>query len=55
MIRKRDLLAYCDSLSEDVARLEEVVYKLKIEVANLKNKKTIDGIKRKVGRPKKNQ
>lgn len=45
MIRKRDLLAYCDSLAEDLSQLEETVYRLKIEISNLREKKTQSVVK----------
>ena len=46
MIRKRDLLAYCDQLAEDVEMLEVMVYHLQAEVAGFYQKKNIDCVKR---------
>lgn len=46
MVTKRYLLEYCDSLSEELAELEGTVYKLKVEMANLHEKKHINPVKK---------
>lgn len=46
MIKKKDLLAYCDQLADDVETLEIMVYHLQAEVAGFYGKKNIDCVKR---------
>ena len=48
MVSKKFLLEYCDSISEELAELEGTVYKLKVELANLHEKKNINSIKKNV-------
>lgn len=55
MVTKRQLLEYCDCLADDIAELAGTVHKLQVEVALLREQKSLDTVKRKVGRPKKNQ
>lgn len=48
MVSKKFLLEYCDSISEELAELEGTVYKLKVELANLREKKNINPAKKNV-------
>lgn len=46
MIRKRDLLEYCDLIAEDVNDLYDEMHKIKVELAAFHEKKNINPIKR---------
>ena len=46
MIKKKDLMEYCDLLAEDVNDLYEQIHNIKVELAAFHEKKNIDPIKR---------
>ena len=48
MIRKKDLMEYCDSLAEDVNDLYEQMHNIKVELALFHEKKNINPIKKNV-------
>lgn len=48
MIRKKDLMEYCDLLAEDVNDLYEQIHNIKVELAAFHEKKNINPIKKNV-------
>ena len=46
MIRKKQLLEYCDCLTEDINELYEQIHNIKVELAAFHEKKNIDCVKR---------
>lgn len=48
MIRKKDLMEYCDCLTDDVNDLYEQIHNIKVELAAFHEKKNINPIKKNV-------
>ena len=48
MIKKKQLLEYCDGLAEDINELYEQIHNIKVELALFHEKKNIKPIKKNV-------